>query len=806
MTITIIAEKRDQAQQIATAMGWRMQKDLATGTLEGQPVMLVWASGHLLEIREPQELKPDASWNNPATLLPIPRQFDMRLTHRSGRGKTPAQYYKVIRDQLRQASEVIVSTDPDREGTAIAWHLLEACRYRGPVRHAWLVDGLDRQAVRNTFSRLKGGDEMKSWFRASEARARADWSYQFAVRALTFYARGGAMGPNLGQGGGRESVVSVGRVQTPTLALVVERCREIRHFVPKDHFLINGHFTASDLLIEARYNPPVTADIIDTATDGVTWEPSRRIAKEGDPEPLDTPLFTGEQEVQAFRQRLLKAGDQATVIHNRERNSQRNPPLPCDLAEFQAEMHRACGMTAASAQKVLEKLYNDGLVTYPRTEHAELPDSLYAPNERNPVLDHLAQISEFARQAQTARDIHDGNHQHYPARKPACFTSKPMEHYGIIPTRKSANLSSMNREAQMAYRIVARRYLQALWPAASLREQKLAFQVPVTDLLGHPASRFTTSRTEVVDPGWMQAFPRQNENDEEAAEHYKAIIPVQQGMLAPLKRVDIVTRTTRPPAYYSDRTLIKAMKTVGRFVKDPKLRRILRESAGIGTPATRSTILETLLARKFIVRKGSRLESTASGESLVDWLPIWMTSAETTAVWEDYLTRVCELRHDDNLACEKRDRFVYRQIDRLESWLQELQGSLADKVSAQARTRFSGSGTPTPKMLAYARSISRQAGVPLPDNALTDRQACSTFIDAHQAQASQNRAPTPKMLGLARKLAQERQLNVPDDIASNFEACRAFIDSQLGSRQQPSSGKKQRQATRPRQATRRQGG
>lgn len=756
MTITIIAEKRAQAQQIATAMGWRMQKDLATGTLEGQPVALVWASGHLLEIREPQELKPDASWNNPATLLPIPRQFDLRLARRSSHGKTVSQYYKVIRDQLRQASEVIVSTDPDREGTAIAWHLLESCRYHGPVSHAWLVDGLNRQAVRNAFARLKGGNEMKSWFRASEARARADWSYQFAVRALTFYARAGAMGPNLGQGGGRESVVSVGRVQTPTLALVVGRCREIRNFVPNDHFLINGHFVVSMQSIEARYHPPVTAEIIDAAPAGVTWEPNRRIARDGDPEPLDTPLFTGEQEVQAFRQRLLQAGGQTTITMNRERKIRRNPPLPCDLAEFQAEMHRACNMTAATAQKVLEKLYNEGLVTYPRTEHAELPDSLYAPDERNPVLEQLMQIPEFSRQARAARDIHDGNHKYYPAIKPACFTSKPMEHYGIIPTRKTANLSFMNPEGQMAYRIVVRRYIQALWPAASLREQKLAFQVPVVDMLGHATSRFTATRTEVIDPGWMQAFPQhKNEPDQTSCQE---IISVQQGMMALLKHVDTTTRTTRPPAYYTDRTLIKAMKTAGRFVKNPKLRRILRESAGIGTPATRSTILETLLTRKFIVRKGNRLESTTSGEALVDWLPGWMTSTETTAVWEDYLTRMCELRNDDKVACEKRDRFVHRQIDRLETWLRELQDSLSNKPGLRGHYhRSAGSGTPTPKMTAYARSISRQVGIPLPDNVLTDRQACSNFIDTYRTQVSQNRIPASRIPDPARKAARTRQ-------------------------------------------------
>ncbi|MCK5892851.1 MAG: hypothetical protein KAG53_00250 [Endozoicomonadaceae bacterium] len=798
MTITIIAEKRDQAQQITTAMGWRMQKELAIGTLEGEPIALVWASGHLLEIREPQELKPDISWNNPATLLPIPRQFDLRLTQRSGHSKTPTQYYKVIRDQLRQASEVIISTDPDREGTAIAWHLLEICRYRGPVRHAWLVDGLNQQAVRNTFAQLKGGDEMKSWFRASEARARADWSYQFVVRALTFYARSGVMGPNLGQGSGRESVVSAGRVQTPTLALVVERCQKVRHFVPTDHFLINGGFLVSGQRVEARYNPPVTAEIIEAAPDGVTWEPSQRIAKEGDPEPLDAPLFTENQNVQNFRQRLLEAGDQATIIRSQERNSQRNPPLPCDLAEFQAEMHKACGLTAASAQKVLEKLYNNGLVTYPRTEHAELPDSLYAPEERNPILSHLVNIPEFFQQAQTAREIHDGHHQQYPARKPACFTRKPMEHYGIIPTRKAANMSSMSCEAERAYRIVARRYLQALWPAAKLQEQKLIFRVPVTDLLKHSDSRFTTTRTQVLDPGWMQAFPKRERDQEK--ERWQAIVSVQQGISTPLKTVDLVIRTTRPPSHYTDQTLIKAMKTVGRFIRDPKLRRILRESAGIGTPATRSSILETLLARNFIARKGSRLESTASGEALVDWLPRWMTSAETTAVWEDDLTRLCELRNDDHTACEKRDRFVYRQIDRLEGWLQELQVSLADKVSAQNGHRLVGSGgKPTQKMIAYAHNISQQAGIPLPNHALTDRQACSQFIDAHRVQAGQHREPTPKMLALARKLSLERQLMLPKDVEAGFNACRTFIDSQLGSSQKQAGGSAQRQTAKKRQ-------
>ncbi|MCL6269692.1 DNA topoisomerase [Sansalvadorimonas sp. 2012CJ34-2] len=731
--VVVLAEKRDQARQIAEAMGWRMSGDFGTGTFNGQKAVIVWASGHLVEIQEPQEIKPDASWSNPATLLPIPRSFDMRVSkpNNGRKGKSPSQYLKVIREQLRQAGEVIISTDPDREGTAIAWQLLEHCRFKGSVKHAWLVDGLDKSAVQKTFHRLKTGDEMKSWFRASEARSRSDWAYQFAVRALTCYARHGKMGNLLGQGSGRESVVSVGRVQTPTLTMVVERCREIRNFVPKDHFLIEGQFDLAGQQVAALYKPVVTAEIIDAAPAGVEWEPSKRIVKDGESEPLDTPLFTGQQEVQSFRERLLAAGDKAIVVGSKTRELKRQPPLPCDLAEFQAEMHKASGLTASKAQKVLEKLYNDGLVTYPRTEHAELPLSLYEPGERNPVLDHLTNHAQFSMAASRARDIHNGQDTGYPSFKPSCFTKKPMEHYGIIPTRKAAHLDRMNSLERQAYEIVAHRYIQALWPPALIREQKLGFAVPCEDLLGHPHSRFATTLNMVLDPGWQQAFPSEREKETDIQP-----VPVTRHMPAPLKNVELKTRTTRPPAWFTDRTLIKAMKSVGRFVRDPQLRKILRDSAGIGTPATRSTILETLLAREFIARKGNRLESTPKGEALIDDLPSWFVQVETTAVWEDWLNRICELRRDDETACQQRDKFVFRQLDRLEGYLQELQqrhGAISGSAPRRSGASSSGPRKPTPKMLAFANVIARTLGQPLPRDVTQNGRACSQYIDKNKS-------------------------------------------------------------------------
>ena len=178
------------------------------------------------------------------------------------------------------------------------------------------------------------------------------------------------------------------------------------------------------------------------------------------------------------------------------------------------------------------------------------------------------------------------------------------------------------------------------------------------------------------------------------------------------------------------------MKSVGRHVRDPQLRKLLRDSAGIGTPATRSTILETLLAREFINRKGSRLESTPKGEALVDDLPPWLVQVETTAVWEDWLNRICELRNDDGTACEQRDKFVWKQLDRLEEYLQELQ-QRHGQVSGHAprggpRPGGKGPRKPTTRMLNFAKVIARQMGEPLPEKVTTDGKACSQFIEANK--------------------------------------------------------------------------
>ena len=169
-------------------------------------------------------------------------------------------------------------------------------------------------------------------------------------------------------------------------------------------------------------------------------------------------------------------------------------------------------------------------------------------------------------------------------------------------------------------------------------------------MLGHEQSRFVATLNVVLDPGWQLAFPPEKEKAETAHP-----IPVIRHMAAPLQSVGLQTSTTRPPAWFTDRTLIKAMKSVGRHVRDAQLRKLLRDSAGIGTPATRSTILETLLAREFVARKGHRLESTPKGEALVDDLPPWLVQVETTAVWEDWLNRICELRSNDTVACEQRE-------------------------------------------------------------------------------------------------------------------------------------------------------
>lgn len=827
----IINEKRDQAEKLALAMGWKKGNFCYEGVLNGKPVEVVWASGHLHELLPPDELDKTLTWQDePTKLLPIPRDFRLRLIDNSHLPK-PIQapvLYENITKRLKYCDEIIIATDADREGEAIARNIIEQSSFSGSVRRAWLAGGLDKKSLTTAISNLKGEFDTIGWYRAAQARGFSDWAYQYLVRAYTFYAKYGKFGHYLGQGRGAEGVMSVGRLQTVIVSMIVKREIEIQEFVPKDYYNITGNFLFQSTDFDASYSPKVTETIISDQPAGVTWEPQK--PKNGNPQ-LDRPLFTDKAVVEKFKQDLMANQDKAYINSYSESTEKESPPNTYALTDAQKEIGKLCGVSGTIAQVILEDLYEQGWTSYARTSKSELPVNLYDPVERNGVLGHLTNLPSLANQAQMAMDIHNGNHQNYKPFKPKVFVNKDMEHYGIIPTQQKmtpqafSSLSPKKKKGkscphtaahmQIAYEAVAKRYIQALLPPAEFGVQTVEINVPVRDLLGHNEAVFKTRGKRVIDEGWRAAFPKKGGTQD------KILPKLSKGENGKLKNVTTKKSRTKAPPRYTLVSLPKELELVGKDISDPKYRKILQTAEGIGRPATRSSAIETILKRGYAETKKEDLYATRKGTDLIKYVPKWLSTPETSAIWEDYITKI-ESQTDDQTAVTMRDNFVNKQIQKIEElidymnkkFLPELgeriiqapkqvsekmkkaikrieeqkgikapRGTLSDPMMASAflsehisKSNSGGSFKPSSKQIDFAQSIIKNLpdGVEFDNAILEDGAKLSEFINSHKKYLP----PTPGQLKFLESVIAKLPAgtNVPDDARKYASECSKFID------------------------------
>lgn len=785
MSVVILAEKRDQAEKIAKALHFTQGRGCFQGDFQGKKAVLLWARGHLVTIQNPDEVIPGLSWSNPEELVPIPTSFPLKITDDipgAPPAAQPKNYVSNIKQHMSSCSLFIISTDSDREGEAIGWNLLDYFGYKGPVQRAWLSKGLDEKSLKEAFGSLRPAQTTKSWYRASESRARSDWSFMFLVRAYTHYARFGAFGGELGTGQGREGVMSVGRVQTPALAMIVRREREIRNFVPVDHFKLSGNFSLAAGNLDAAYRPVVTAEVIERYQDGIVWD-QQSPKKDGTPV-LDRPLFTDRAALEAFKARLMAVNDQARVASYRSKMRSEQPPKTFSLTDAQQAIGKSLKLPAALVQTILEDLYEQGWTSYARTSKANLPENLYEASERNGMLNAISKLRGISEQALIAQSIHNNTHPSVRAFMPKVYVSKAMEHYGIVPTsqvmtpeafagltpKKAERGSPKHTQSQMqqAYLMVAKQFIQALYPAAEWAVQEIELTLPTEDLLGAKVSHFSTKGERLVEPGWRAAFGAGVDKD--------TSLPLgKDNDSAKLVRVDLATAKTTAPKRYTDITFPKAMENVGREVRDPELRKRLKDSEGLGTPATRKTIIETLAIRNYVTVQKGAFYATSKGEQLVDTVPDWLASPETTALWEDSLVDLCA-EQDDGKAIAFRDNFVTGQIDRIESIINGLavstKGKLLDKPISQP-------GRITPRMKKAIQQIAKNKGISIPRGTLSNPAEAKSFLDTHivQREAGDN-SPSPAALAYAKNLIKTlpQGVEAPEDLETSSAACSKFID------------------------------
>ncbi|MBF0182562.1 MAG: DNA topoisomerase III [Magnetococcales bacterium] len=572
-----LCEKPSQARDIARILGASGRRE---GYLEGGGVRVSWCLGHLLEMWMPEDYQ--AAWRSwRLESLPIvPEHWQRRAKSDTSR------QLAVIQWLLRESVAVVIATDADREGETIAREILEECGYRGEISRLWL-SALDDVSIRKALAVMRPGQWSEPLYRAGVGRARADWLVGINLsRAFTL----------LGRNVGHDGVLTVGRVQTPTLKLVVDRDREIENFRSVPYFDVRVTARVEQGELRARWVPPAAV------ADG-----------EG--------RCTDKSAAEAVVGRV--GGATGTVDKAETKRMREPPPLPPDLATLQQEASRRWGWGAKKTLDLAQSLYETHkAITYPRTDCRYLPVSQFSDAPR--ILRSLADAGPEWGEAVHGADA--------ALRSRVWDDGKITAHHGIIPTGALSGSAKLTGEESRLFDVIARHYISQFYPP-------WCYDRTVIELLITGEKFRATGRVE-VDPGWKRVM-RGEEPPPEAREEEPFLPKVRAGESARVVDVGMEEKRTKPPARYTEGTLIQAMKNVGRSVKDPNLAKILKETAGIGTEATRATIIENLLKRVLLAREGRKdLISTPAGRMLVDMLPHSVSDPATTAVWEQALDEI----------------------------------------------------------------------------------------------------------------------------------------------------------------------
>ncbi|EBP4342183.1 DNA topoisomerase III [Salmonella enterica] len=567
-----LCEKPSQGRDIAKVLGATQRGD---GCLTSRDITVTWGFGHLLETESPEGYDEKyKKWT--LTDLPIiPEQWKLVVK------PATKKQFTIIQKLLKKASSVVIATDADREGEMIAREILEVCKFRGPVSRLWL-SALDEASIRKALSALKPGEETESLYQAGLGRARADWLCGMNLTRL-YTLKGRKPGQQSG-------VFSVGRVQTPTLRLIVDRDREIANFVPRNYWTLTVQLTGQNMSFQARWLAP----------EAVCDEEGRCINES------------------ALRQAAMTMSHirQAHVISTETKRVKESAPLPFDLGTLQQVCSKKWGLGAQQVLDIAQSLYETHkATTYPRTDCGYLPASM------------LVEIPQVFSAMQTT----------HPALKPLlaqCVTQqksrcwndeKITAHHAIIPTVQPADINKMSDDERRVYDLICRHYLAQFLPLHEVDKTQIRLRCAEHTLVANG--------NVVVVPGWKTAFG----DDEQSSADNQSLPRLAENVPCPVLGCNIKANKTRPPEHYTEGTLIAAMKNASQLVTDERLKQRLKESAGLGTEATRAGIIETLLKRGYIRKEKRHLVTTDSATTLMAMLPDIVKDPGMTALWEQAL-------------------------------------------------------------------------------------------------------------------------------------------------------------------------
>lgn len=558
-----ITEKSKVAESIAAIVGAHNRRQ---GYFEGNNIRVTWTIGHLCELYEPDDYTDRWKRWCLSELPMLPSRYEIKLIKDSG----IERQFAVIQKLIAEADEIINCGDAGQEGELIQRWVMKKAGANVPVKRLW-VSSLTDESIREAFSKLKPQEDYDTLFYAGLSRAIGDWV--LGMNATRLYTLKYA---------GRGHVLSIGRVQTPTLALIVQRQREIENFVPKDSWEL--HTTYRDV------NFTYCGDRFETEA-------------------------AGQLAINDITPELFVIDDTA------KKKGREAPPRLFDLTSLQVECNKRFGWTADYTLRLIQSLYEKKLTTYPRVDTTYLSDDLYP--KIGPTMKALTPYFNLTEPV-LAKPI--------PKSKKIFDNSKVTDHHAIIPTGQTP--SGLELDEKKLYHLIAIRFIAAFYPDC-LFEQ--------TTVTGHAGDyAFKATGKVINDQGWRVLYPSKNDNNDNAsvADEDSAILPpFTPGESGPHNPF-LAKKTTQPPKYYTEGTLLRAMETAGRSIEDEELREAMKNN-GIGRPSTRAAIIETLFKRRYIVRERKNLVATKAGIDLIDTIhEELLKSAKLTGMWENKLRQI----------------------------------------------------------------------------------------------------------------------------------------------------------------------
>ena len=565
--IVCIAEKPSVAREIARILGANASKD---GYIEGNGYQVTWTFGHLCTLKEPHDYTPQWKAWSLGALPMIPPRFGIKLIENDGINKQ----FSVIEKIMQNADSIVNCGDAGQEGELIQRWVMQKAQAKCPVKRLWISSMTD-EAIAEGFQNLRDQEEYQPLYLAGLSRAIGDWI--LGMNATRLYT--------LKYGQNRQ-VLSIGRVQTPTLALIVNRQKEIENFKPEAYYVLSTNYR----------------DTVFTATKG---------------------KFASKEEGQKYLEEIT--GKPFTVTDVQKKNGTEQPPHLYDLTSLQVDCNKKYSMSAEMTLNVIQGLYEKKLTTYPRVDTQFLSDDIYpkCATTLKGLRGYEALVAPLAgKPLKKSKRVFD--------------SSKVTDHHAIIPTGVPAvNLTDIEKHV---YDLIARRFIAAFYPDCKFATTTVLGKVEKVD--------FKVTGKTILDEGWRTVYGKEKQEVEGNDNTEERTLPVfvkgESGDHIP----SLAEKWTTPPKFYTEATLLRAMETAGKFVENEELRAALKEN-GIGRPSSRASIIETLFKRHYIKRERKNLIATPTGIELIDLIrEELLKSCELTGIWEKKLRDIEHKQYD----------------------------------------------------------------------------------------------------------------------------------------------------------------